>query len=146
MWWINSWSGWNSNHIMSRMDSFSFTPAKKRADFRFCNGLFKVNLEFSFSLPGFFIFRSGPGFQIWVPNLRLTSYFNFSFNLFLRNCWLLVFGFLKDSAVKPSFWTFFSVNYWSLSQQPRMRVFKIQVFNFQFLTQTDISFSRFSNF
>jgi hypothetical protein len=117
----------------------------------FHSGLIKVNQEFSFSInSGVFIFRSGPGFQFWVSNLRFTSYFNFSFNLFLRNCWLLVFGFLKDSAVKPSFWTFFSVNYWSLSQQPRMRVlnlgFKIQVFNFQFLTRTDISFSRFSNF
>ena len=54
----------------------------------------------------FFIFRSGPDFQIWVSNLIFTSYFNSSFNLFLSNCWLLVFGFLQDSAVKHRFWTF----------------------------------------
>ena len=65
---------------------------------------------------GFFIFRSGPGFQIWVSNLRFTSYFNSSFNLFLSNCWLLVFDFLQDSAVKPRFWTFFSVNYCFFAQ------------------------------
>ena len=58
-------------------------------------------------------FRSGPGFQIWVLNLRFTSYFNFSFNEFLSNCWLLVFDFLQGSAVKPRFWKFFSVNYCS---------------------------------
>ena len=34
----------------------------------------------------FFIFRSGPGSQIWVLNLIFTSYFNSSFNLFLSNC------------------------------------------------------------
>ena len=106
-------------------------------------GLFKVNLEFSFSFPGFSIFSSSPGFQICVSNLRFTSYFNFSFNLFLSNCWLLAFGFLQGSAVKPRFWTFFSVNYCFFAQQPRIRVgFKTQVFNSQFLTQTDISFSR----
>ena len=44
-------------------------------------GLFKVNLEFSFSFPGFSFFRSGPGFQIWVSNLRFTSNFNSSFDL-----------------------------------------------------------------
>ena len=59
----------------------------------------------------FFIFKSAPGFQIWGSNLRFTSYFNSSFNLFLINCWLFVFGFLQNSAVKPRFWTFFSVNY-----------------------------------
>ena len=58
----------------------------------------KFNLEFSFSFSGFSIFRSGPGFQIWVSNLIFTSYF--SFNLFLSNYWLLVFGFLQGSAVK----------------------------------------------
>ena len=86
----------------------------------------------------FFIFKSGPGFQIWVSNLRFTSYFNFNFDLFLSNYWLLVFSVLQGSAVKPRVWTFFSVNF---AQQPR-----IKVFNSQFLTQTDISFSRFSNF
>ena len=89
----------------------------------------------------FFIFKSGPGFQIWVSNLRFTSYFNFNFNLYLSNYWLLVFGVLQGSAVKPRVWTFFSVNYYFFAQQPR-----IKVFNSQFLTQTDISFSRFSNF
>ena len=64
----------------------------------------------------FFIFRSGPDFQIWVSNLIFTSYFNFSFNLSLSNCWLLVFDFLQDSAVKPRFWTFFSVNYCFFAQ------------------------------
>ena len=59
----------------------------------------------------FFIFRSGPDFQIWVSNLIFTSYFNSSFNFFLSNCWFLVFGFLQDSAVTPKFWTFFSANY-----------------------------------
>ena len=38
---------------------------------------------------------------------------------------------LKGWAVKPRLWTFFSV----FAQQPRIRVFKIQVFNSQFLTQ-----------
>ena len=83
-------------------------------------GLIKVDQEmvFSRSKPGiqllisrFFIIRSAPGFQIWVSNLRFTLYFNASFNLFLSYFWLLVFGFLQDSAVKPRFWTFFSVNY-----------------------------------
>ena len=64
----------------------------------------------------FFIFRSGPDFQIWVSNLIFTSYFNFSFNLSLSNCWLLVFDFLQDSAVKPRFWSFFSVNYCFFAQ------------------------------
>ena len=34
-----------------------------------------------------------------------------SLNLFLSNCWLLVFGFVQGSTVKPRCWTFFSVNY-----------------------------------
>ena len=76
-----------------------------------------------FLISRFFIFRSGPGFQIWVSNLRFTSYF--SFNLFLSNYWLLVFGFLQSSAIKPRFWTFFfSANYYFFAQQPRIRVFK----------------------
>ena len=79
----------------------------------------------------------------FVSNLRFTSYFNFSFNFFLSICRLLVFGFLQ---VKSRFWTSFSVNYCFFAQQPRIRVFKpgfkIQVSNFQFSTQTNISFSR----
>ena len=84
----------------------------------------------------------GPGFQIWVSNLRSTSYFSFSFNLFLSNCWLLAFGFLHSSTVKPRLWTYFTVDYCFFAQQPRIRVVKPQVFNSQFLTQRDISFSR----
>ena len=56
----------------------------------------------------FFNSRSAPGFQIWVSNLRFTPYFNFSFNLFLSNCWLLVFCLLQGLAVKSRFSTFFS--------------------------------------
>ena len=80
-----------------------------------CNnayGPIKVYIEFSFSF-------------ILVSNLRFTSYFNFSFNLFLSNSWLLVFGFLQGSEVKLGFWTFFSCNYRSLAQQSRIRVFKL---------------------
>ena len=47
-------------------------------------GLFKVNLEFSFSFLDYFIPRSG--FQTW----DFFLYFNFNFTLFLSNCWLLV--------------------------------------------------------
>ena len=92
------------------------------------NRLLKVNLKFIFSFLGFSF--SGPGFQIWDSNLRLTSYF--SFNLILSNCWLLVFGFLQDSAVKTRFWTFFSVNYWvffSVQVQTWNSAFQIQVQN-----------------
>ncbi len=37
-----------------------------------------------------------------------AQYFNFSFNLFLSNCWLLVFCLLQGLAVKSRFSTFFS--------------------------------------
>ena len=37
---------------------------------------------------------------------------------------MLVFDFLQGSAVNPSFWNCFSINYCSLAQQPRLRVFK----------------------
>ena len=80
-------------------------------------------------------------FRVWihsffrVSNLKFTWYFNFSFNLFLSNCWLLIFGFLQDSAVKPGFWTFFSVNCCSLAQQSRIRVFKSFNPNWYFIFQ-----------
>ena len=99
-----------------------------------------------------FEIRSGPGFQIWVSNLNLifTSYFNSSFNLFLSNCWLLVFGFLQDSVVKPRFWTFFSVNYCFFAQfkfrpgiqlvkyrfRPGIKLFKSRFFWIPGLKQT----------
>ena len=41
-----------------------------------------------------------------------------------KNSWFLVFGFQQGSAVKPRFWTFFSVNYCFFALQPRIRVFK----------------------
>ena len=95
--------------------------------FHLSNRTFKLNLEFSFSFSGLgLVFKSG--FQTWDS---LHMYFNFSFNLFLSN--YLVFGFLQGSAVKPRFWTIFSVNYCFFAQQPRINVFKIQVFNSQFL-------------
>ena len=67
-------------------------------------------------------------------NLRFTSYFNFSFHLFLSNCWFSAFGFLQDSAVKPRFWNFFSVNHYFFAQQPRIRIFNLGFQNsgFQF--------------
>ena len=74
-------------------------------------------MDFSSSFSGF-------SFSGLDPNLRFTSYFIFSFDLFLSNCWLLIFGFLQDSVVKSRFWTFFSVNYCFFAQQPRIRVFK----------------------
>ena len=45
--------------------------------------------------------------KTWVSSLRFNAYFNVSFNLFLSNCWLLVFGFQQDSAVKPEVLKFF---------------------------------------
>ena len=85
---------------------------------------FYCKLGIQLLISRFFIFRSESGFQIWVWNLRFTSYFNASFNLFLSNCWLLVFGFLQGSAVKSRVWTYFSVNYSFFAQEPRIRVFK----------------------
>ena len=73
----------------------------------YVNGPVKVNLKFSFSFSGFH-FRVLTRTFIRVSNLRFTSFFNFSFSLFLSNCWLLAFGFLQGSAVKPRFMNFFS--------------------------------------
>ena len=72
---------------------------------------------------GFFIFRSRPE-KIRGSNLKFTSYFNFSFNLFLSNFWMLVFSFLQTRVLN----FFFSVNCCSMAQQSRTRVFK---FGFQ---------------
>ena len=97
-------------------------------------GAIKVNLEFTFSFSGF----SFSGLDLF---LKISVFTYFSpiadwFSTMLSNHWLRV-------------WTFFSVDYCSLAQQQRIRGFKpgfkTQVFNSQFLTQTDISFSRFSD-
>ena len=111
--------------------------------FLFCDDfteLFKLNLEFSFSFPGF-------SFQVWTwfSNMRFISYFNFIFNLFLSNyCWFSTRLSSKTKVLK----IFFLVNYCFLARQPRIRVFKpgflgfkTQVFNSQLLTQTHILFS-----
>ena len=89
----------------------------------------------------------------WVSKLRFTLCINFGFNLFLINCWLLVFGCLQGSAVKSSFWTLFFSQLIMALWLSNLELgfsnlgFKTRVLNSQFLTQTDtISFSRFPNF
>ena len=63
------------------------------------------------------------GFQTW-DSLHISI---IVMNLFLSNCWLLVFVFLQDTAVKARFWIFFSVNYCFFSQfkfRPGIKFFK----------------------
>ena len=72
-------------HLLESMDLLKKTrkwpfPGFKLFFFRFKPGI-------QLLITRFFIFRTGPGFQIWVSNLRFTSYFNSSFDLFLSNCW-----------------------------------------------------------
>ena len=66
-------------------------------------------------------------FQVWtqtfirVSNLWFTSFLISVMNLFLSNCWLLVFVFLPDSAVKTKVLNLFHS---SLAQQSRNTGFK----------------------
>ena len=111
-------------------------------------GPIKVNLEFSSSFFGFSFLGLDP--KIY-SGFKPEMHFIFQFNLFFSNCWLLVFGFLQGSAVKPEVWTFFpqliialwlsNIELWFLNLG-----FINYVFNSQFLTKADISFSRFPNF
>ena len=91
----------------------------------------------------------GSFFWIWtqtfirVSNLRLTSCINFGFFstiasiLFFSQQLLIVnLVFYKVQLSNPKFWTFSQLFFLG---------FKTQVFNFQFLTRPDISFSRFPN-
>jgi hypothetical protein len=71
-----------------------------------------------------------PEYQAGTGSIKVNQEFSFSFlGCFLSNCRLLVFVFLQD----PALWLFFLG-------------FKTGVFNSQFLTRPDISFSRFPNF
>ena len=72
-------------------------------------GPIKVDLEFSIPFSGF----SFLGLNIY---LVFNPHSNYSSNLFLSSCWLLVFGFLQGKVVNSEFWNFFSVNYCSLDQ------------------------------
>ena len=71
-------------------------------------------------------------------NLLFTSYFNYSFDLFLSN-WLSK----RLSSQTCGVWNFFSGNYWSLAQQSRIRLFK---FEFQFPVFKPKLISKFPNF
>ena len=85
------------------------------------NGPIKLNLEFRFSS-------------------------NFNFNLRISQQLLIVILWFSNLS-NLGIWTFFSVNYCSSAQQTRIRVFKFGFqnpgFQFQFLTQPDISFQGF---
>ena len=88
---------------------------------------------------GFFHFPVLTQTFIRVSKLRFTSYFNFSFNLFLSNC--LCFStrnFFRSSLAQQSRIYGFQIIFFL--------GFKTRVFNSQFLTQPDISFCRFPNF
>ena len=91
-------------------------------------GPIKVNQEFSFFgfvqfqvcwTRFFFVFEPQHlfGFQTW-DSLHVSISV---MNLFLSNCWLLVFVFLQGSALKTRVLSFFLS---SLAQQSRIRVFK----------------------
>ena len=47
---------------------------------------FYCKLGIQLLISRFFIFRSEPGFQIWVSNLRFTSHFNFSYFSAIVDC------------------------------------------------------------
>jgi hypothetical protein len=109
------------------------------------NGLFKVNLEFSFSFTGFsfsgldLVFKFG--FQTWDSihiSISVLTYFSA-----IADCQSLVF--YKAQQSNPGFELFSQLIIAFLPSNQESGLsnldFKIQVFNSQFLTQTDISFS-----
>ena len=56
------------------------------------------------------------------PDIDPASYFHFSFNLFLSNCWLLAFGFLQGSDPGSELISQLIIVFFP--QQSRVRVFK----------------------
>ena len=113
-------------------------------------GPIKVNLEFNFSFSGFSFSGLNSNFSGFKPEIYFIFQFQFHFFSYLSaisDCQSWVFF---KSLVKPSVLIFFQliIALWisNLELGSFFLGFKTQVFHIQFLTQTDIPFSRFPNF